>query len=389
MSDKCKTASTLCYIASNDALIKFCGTDLALGERYRESFGGEVTFSPVMSFLANSAELMDKGHDFWSKPLIGKCKGNCNCRMASKMSKRGYKRFDSCKYARFYITERRRELLAEGEENAELPVMSLKRNLVECVAAGETFVDPFAYLMAYESEVKAMYSHRCDLSLLEKAALHYLEIGLEERELDYIKYIASYDDLVGGAVAGKPADQTWEEWIPAVGKLHYESGGRLEVVSGVRPVGDFFDPLMYIATYAGVEAQFKKEDGEYDNDALALAYITIGASNGLARNGFNSSVFLANYPELVGEDVYTNDEVDDRKVAKLWLARHAAGEVPELDKFDPLDFKETNELGDDADIFKVFVERKVTEHRSELKKQAKAWYRMRRVLCTAPKKADS
>jgi hypothetical protein len=263
------------------------------------------------------------------------------------LTKRKVGSFDPVKYTTYFIIAKLLNLTGKSDKDVER----------------EGF-DPYAYLMAYEKDILVMYkdSKYRDLSKLQKAALHFIEVGLEVVELDYLKYVATYDDVVVGAISTNGDNQAWSVYIPVYGKLHYESGGKLEILTGAREVVDFFDPVLYAATYPMAKSAILGTNGVVDNTKATVAYITVGAFNGFMKNGFVPMVFLANYPELVSEDIYTDGELCDRKIAKLWLEKFSADTT--LDKFDVEDFKENNELKDDEDPYKVFVLLKVKEHKN-------------------------
>ena len=343
--------NSLRFIASYDDTVQFCGVDESLGERYQtifaESQGRVSTFDPIMSAAANmEAGVLDKV-DVWTR--VG---GS-----SFKAAKRGFGTFDSVKYTKYFI-ETQKAHLENPEESSGLL---------------RTGFDAYSYLMAHEEEILAMYKDS-EMSLLQKAALHYVEMNGEIAELDYVRYIASYDDLVLGSVSGRPFDQTWEQWLPTVGKWHYENVGRAEIESGIRAVTPFFDAVKYIASYAGVQDSFKNEDGSFDETKCAIAFITFGAFNGLTRDGFQPNVFLANYPEVLAEDIYVNGEISTVKVAKIWLERFKDGIT--LDKFDPVDFKEVMGLDEATDPFTSFVQAKSKEYKRLLQKQGKMFYKM-------------
>jgi len=92
-------------------------------------------------------------------------------------------------------------------------------------------------------------------------------------------------------------------------------------------------------------------------------------------------MYLANYPELVKEDIYTNKVVDEKKVAKVWLDNY--NNDIKLDEFDSEDFKESNELKEEEDPFKQFVNMKVKELAKQLKKESGFVYKL--LSCTRPK----
>lgn len=336
------------FIASYDDTIQFCGTDEVLGERFKTIFaeaqGRAVTFDPVYVAASNIDSL--ESVDIWTNQKTG------------KKAKQGCGNFDASKFTKYFIQTQKAHLESPEESDA-------------LVRMG---FDAYAYLMAHEEEILAMYGKREDLSKLQMASLHYVEMRGEIVELDYLRYIATYDDLVLGAVSSKPYDQTWEQWLPVVGQTHYVTAGLIEIVMGVRPIVPFFDATKYIASYAGVADAFKNEDGSLNETAAAIAFITFGAFNGFQRDSFQPNVFLANYPELLAEDIYINNEISTVKVAKLWLDRVKEGVT--LDKFDPVDFKEVMGLDELTDPFTSFVTSKLSEYRKMLKKQASTWWKM-------------
>ena len=336
------------FIASYDDTIQFCGTDEELGTRFKTIFaeaqGRAVNFDPMYVAASNVDSLVSV--DIWTNPKTG------------KKAKQGFGNFDASKFTKYFIQTQKAHL-ESPEENTALLRMGF---------------DAYAYLMAHEEEIVAMYGKCEDLSKLQMASLHYVEMRGEIVELDYVRYIATYDDLVLGAVSSKPWDQTWEQWLPIVGQTHYTTAGLMEIVMGVRPVVQFFDATKYIATHAEAADAFKNEDGSLNETAAAIAFITFGAFNGLSRDAFQPNVFLANYPELLAEDIYINDEISTVKVAKIWLEKFKDGVV--LDKFDPVDFKEVMGLDELTDPFTSFVTSKLGEYRKMLKKQASTWWKM-------------
>ena len=336
------------FIASNDDTIEFCGLNVELGKKFQDSFGAKqnriTTFDPIMS-LASNPDLLSK--DFFTKK-------------SGKPCKRQHATFDAEKYTKYFI------------ETKALHLKDSEKNDIQ--RAG---FDAYVYLMNNEEDINALYSKMSDLSNLQKAALHFIELGkpetLDSLELNGFKYVASYDDLILGCVASKPMDKSWDEWIPAVAKLHYETTGRNEIVLGIRPLNDFFDATKYIASYPAVSDTFKNDAGEIDELQATIAYITVGAFSGLVRNSFNPYVYIANYPELIKEDIYVNDEISYAKVAKIWLEKFKDG--IDLTKFDPADYIQAMKLDENADAFKEFVDAKVTEYKKLLKKQASWWFK--------------
>ena len=335
----------LLFIASYDDTIQFCGTDEALGERFKKIFaeaqGRQVFFDPIYVAASNS-EILSK-IDVWSKN--------------EKKSKRGFGRFDASKFTKYFINTQKLHLESPDTKDA------LKRD----------GFDAYAYLMAHEEEIEALYGKIENLTKLQMASLHYVEMNGEIVELDYLRYIATYDDLILGAVTNKPAEQTWDEWLPHVGKLHYSTSGLSEIVLGMRQIIPFFDATKYIATHSYAADTFKNEDGSLNETQATIGYITFGSLNGLSRDDFKPNVFLANYPELLAEDIYINNEISPLKVAKLWLERVKEG--LRLDKFDPLDFAEVMGIDEKVDAFEYFVKSKLKEYRSMLKRHSGLWYR--------------
>ena len=343
------------FIASYDDVVRFCGIDTGLAERYQtvfaESQGRSVIFDPILAAASNSDVLVNKKNDLWTK------KGS--------QAKRGLHSFDQVKFCKFFI----KGLKSHMEDSEKNPPLNRKG------------FDSFAYLMAYEEDILALYPSD-NLSKLQKAALHFVEVGKEEVELDYLRYVATYDDLILGSLSSNKDGKPWEEFIPYSGKLHYESVGRNEIMEGTRAVIDFFDSTKYLATYPQALDLFLKESGSLDNDKAAIVYITAGAAGGLVRNAFNHNVYLANYPEVLEEDIYVNKEISPVKVAKIWLERFKDG--IDLTKFDAVDYRESNGLEEAVDVYYNFVNAKKTEYMKMLKKRSKLLYRLGSTMCIAP-----
>ena len=346
---------TLKFIASYDDIIRFCGIDVSLADRYQnvfaESQGRKTVFDPILAAASNPEVLKNKKNDIWTK------KGS--------HAKRGLNNFDQLKFCKLFINK----LKLHMEDSEKNP--PLNRN----------GFDAYAYLMAYEEDILALYQSE-ELSKLQKAALHFVEVGREEVELDYLRYIASYDDLVLGTLSANTEGKPWEEYIPVVGKLHYESIGREEIRLGSRPLLDFFDSTKYIASYPQAIDLFTKESGSIDAEKAALAYITIGSSSGCVRSAFNHNVYLANYPEILEEDIYVNKEISPIKVAKIWLDRFKDG--VDLSKFDAVDYRESNGLEETVDVYSRFVNARKLEYMKMLKKRSKLLYRLASSVCIAP-----
>ena len=324
---------SLRLIASYDDLTQLCGLDTTLAEKFSKLMDDRtVTFDPILS-CASNPDLLKKGHFFSRK---------------GKDCKRALNAFDEEKFTKYFIKTQLKNLNSKETSG-------LLRN----------GFDAYSYLMAYEKEINEVYK-RDDLSSLQKAALYFVETGSEERELDYRKFLASYDDLSIGAVMNKPPTKELLDWLPEYGKTCYESTVKNEILSGKRPVAPFFDATRYIASYPETYDHFKSEDGSVDEDKATLAWFIFGVQNGIKRDQFSPMAYLANNPDVCKEDIYTNNKVDEMKVARLWLEKTKDG--IDLTSFDVEDFKESHELKEDEDPFKVFVEQKVNEHFKELKK---------------------
>lgn len=328
---------SLALIASHDDLIKLCGTDTTLADKFSTVFPTFVpVFDPAISLASNPDALSGA---FWTN------KRGISC-------KRGAGTFNVEKYTKFFIETKKAHL--EDPENKP----DIERFGYDC----------YAYLMAYEEDILETYLNRDDLNKLQKAALHKVEVGLEDKPLDFLKYVATYDDLVFMANSTKPFNQTPEAYSKFMGEMQYNTAGKAEIHLGLRPLVDFFDAVKYIASYPTTFNSFKDpQSGKVDEDKATLAYITIGAASGLPRNAFSPFIYLANNPDIVKEDIYVNDQISEKKVASVWLDKFGSG--VDLTKFDLDDFKEQNKLDDNEDPFKAFVNIKLKEYKSELKRQ--------------------
>ena len=232
--------------------------------------------------------------------------------------------------------------------------------------------------MAYEKDIDAMYNEK-EMTPLQKAALHFVEFGFEEKELDYAKYIASYDDLSAGALSSKPADQELVDWLPVVGKMHYESSGKTEIQLGIRPLTPFFNALMYVASYPQCKDAFMTAEGLIDETIAIATFVGYGLPMGLARNAFAPFAYLANSPDAVSEDIYDNGKVDKEKVAQMWIKNWSS---VDLSSFDPTTFSISKGLEDGADAFEAFVNEKVEEYQVHLKNQRTIWNRIKKSVPT-------
>tara|TARA_B100001094_G_C18148197_1_gene782088 strand:- start:730 stop:1923 length:1194 start_codon:yes stop_codon:yes gene_type:complete len=328
---------SLGLIASHDDLIKLCGVDTTLADKFSNVFPTFISvFDPATS-LASNPDAISGG--FWTN------KRGISC-------KRGVGTFNIEKYTKFFI-ETKKAYLEDPENKPDI----------------ERFgYDCYAYLMAYEEDILETYSNRDDLNNLQKAALHKVEVGLEDKPVDYLKYVATYDDLVFMTNSTKPSNQTPEAYTKYMGEMHYNSTGKGEIHMGIRPLVDFFDAVKYIASYPTTFNSFKDpQSGKVDEDKATIAYITIGATCGLPRNAFSPFIYLANNPDIVKEDIYVNEQISEKKVASIWLDKFGSG--VDLTKFDLEDFKEQNKLDENEDPFKAFVNIKLREYKAELKQQ--------------------
>ena len=382
---------SLRLIASYDDLIQLCGFDTVLAEKFTSIMETrEEIFDPILS-CASNPDLLVKGHFFTRK---------------GKECKRSLHTFDPNKYTKLFIklksaqltleklarseevveteAETEEEIEAENKQTIEIENESKdkckSKLVVNVVRSG---FDAYAYLMKYEKEINELYSEKSDLSKLQKAALYFIESGSQECDIDPLKYVASYDDLSLSSMENKPEDKDVKDWLPECGNWHYEHIGRQEILSGHRSVNEFFDATKYIASYPETYDAFKSEDGTLNEIAATIAWISFGISNGLTRNQFSPMVYLANNPDLCKEDIYSNKKVDENKVAKKWLDNFSKG--IELSNFDVEDFKESNELKDDEDPFKIFVERKIVEFQKELKKSNSPLKKLGKLVPGLPK----
>jgi hypothetical protein len=342
------TLELLPLIASYDDFIKLCGTDVELVDKYQAAFSEErvTNFEPLKS-LASNPQFLGKGYDIWA----GK--------------KRGYKKLDVHKYCRLFITMKRK-FLKDPENNEDV-----RRD----------GFDAYPYFVQYEKDIELMYAHKEDLNNLEKATLHFIEIGSPEVELDYLKYVASHDDCISGFLQLNPScTSESKQDIIDFGKLHYESFGKFEIASGTRQL-QLFDALMYVASYPNLQDLFKDDQGEIMTEFTTLNFILVGFKNSLARNGFNASAYLANETELLKGDIYMGKQmIDVHKVAKLWLKNFKDKKI-DLTKFDYLTYKQDNNVADDVCVFTDFVGSKIQKIKGTSKGFANS---LRSVACVAP-----
>lgn len=350
-----KVCDVLKFIASNDDIIELCGLNKTLATKYQKIYKDskkESIFDPIMS-LASNPELIDNKYDFWSTK-----KG--------AMTKKKYGSFDADKYTKFYISSRKSYI--ENNENPNFKSSGF---------------DAYNYLMTYEDDIITKYEDYDDLTLLQKAALHYIEITYEEKQLDYLKYLASYDDLITLASESIPKENELP-WLIDFAKMHYNNTGKKEIMDGVRDVTNFFDPWKYIASYPATKDLFWNKDEDTLNETNAtLAFIKDGFKHGLHRNIFIPDVYLANYPERIKDDIFINGKICFHKVAKIWLKNFP--KEASFDIFDPTEFADQNGVKDAFDSFKTFVCKQVSVYDNFMKNNKKIWYKFRNMMfCAKP-----
>lgn len=365
MEKKCaytvqNSMSTLEYIATYDDLIQFCGTDQELGKKHKNVFSEKetrsVSFDPYIS-AASNVDVLTSDADIWTNPKTGK----------SGTRKKGF--FDNEKYTALFITRMKEHL-----EDTEKPKLERKG------------FDPYAYLMAYEEDVKNEYRD-ADVSLIQKACLHFIEFGYDVKPVDHLRYMASYNDVIVGAYTSKQPDVEIIEWIPKFAEYHYTNVGREEILSGTRSADFIFDPTKYVATYVPTKDVFTDPvTGVINEHAATMAYITIGASNGLQPDLFNPHVFLSNYPELVKEDIYVKSaedgEISKKKLSKLWIDKFPHN--IDLTKFDLAKFKAESKITDDLEAFAANALAEIKKYQKELLAQKSVLIRLWRALPTLP-----
>ena len=170
------------YMASHDDVLKFCRTDFTLAKRFFENFPDKCIniFDPIIS-AASNPELI-KSTSIWSK------KGN--------LTKKALHTFDEELYTKVFI-KARLAFLENNEKNEEPKRFGF---------------DAYQYLMVHEKDIKEIYKNE-ELNSLQKAALYFIESGKPEEELNYLTYVASYDDVIVGAINSKPEEKSWDEWL--------------------------------------------------------------------------------------------------------------------------------------------------------------------------------
>jgi len=320
----------LICLASNDNLIKLCGTDTKLVEKYQKVFEDKtlsMDFDPIIVAANN----------------IDSCK-----------IYKGFRKFDAKKFTLAFI-KNRMEFLKDTEFKVK--------------AMSKSGFDFFAYYMNYEDEIEAIYGDD-DFTKAQKACIHYIEFRKEEKDVDYLRYAASFDDVIDILMKVMPTDATPMSWLKENAREHYLNIGKNEIMTGVREIPEIFNAWLYIASYAGTKDIFWNTTRETLDEILAtVAFITTGYKEGLSRDLFNSDVYLANYPDNLLEDIYVERKISKVKVAKCWLKKFP--DETTLDKFDPMSFSEAHGLDDPFNSCKSFVDYQTKIYSKFLKKQSK------------------
>ena len=324
----------LICLASNEKLLKLCGMDTKLLEKYKKTFENEdlkSDFDPIM-VAPNNLKL---------------CSGF-----------KGKGNFNAEKFTRAFL-------------NARLDFFNGKKKAEEPPTSGFDF---FAYFMTYEDEILALYPDD-ELSKARKACLHYIEFRKELKEPDYLRYLASFDDIIKPTLKMMPDDVVPLEWLTTTAKDHYETLGQNELLSGVRDIPELFDPYIYIASYAGTKDLFwNKEDDCLNETSATVAFIVTGFSSELKRDLFTPDVYLANYPENLMEDIFVEGVISKRKVAKVWLKKFP--EETTLSKFDPMSFAEVHGIEDPFKSCSSFVDYQADKYKRTVKKNSRFFNRL-------------
>lgn len=319
---------SLICLASNEKLLKLCEMDIKLLERYRKSFEDDelkMDFDPILTAA-------------------------CNPNLCTAFKGKG--KFDPEKFTRTYLL-------------ARMNFLNEKKGATDPLTSGFDF---FAYFMNYEDEIQALYPDE-NLSKMHKSCLHFIELRKEEKEVDYLRYMASYDDIIKPTLRMMPDDIAPLEWLTTTAKDHYETIGKNEILSGVREIPDLFDPYIYIASYAGTKNIFwNNSTNELDEKAATVAFIVTGFNSGLKRDIFDQDVYLANYPENLMEDIFVEGSISKRKVAKVWLRKFP--EETTLSKFDPMSFAEAHGIDDPFKSCSSFVGFQANKYMKTVKKNS-------------------
>ena len=360
--------SVLEYIASYDDLIQFCGTNDELGKKHKNVFADKetrlTTFDPYLSAASNPDILKDET-EMWL---------NAKTLKAGSI-KRGF--FSPEKYTSLFINTMKDHL-----EDTEKPKL---------VRSG---FDSYAYLMAYEETILNEYKD-LNISIIQKACLHYIEIRYDIKPVDYLRYLASYNDLIIAAYQVKKKAADDNVYFHKFAETHYKSKGLKEILSGVRKADVIFNPTKYVATYIHTKDAFTDPiTGVINEKSATMAYITHGAANGLQPDLFNPYVFISNYPELVREDIYVKDvtdgEISKQKLSKIWIDKFPHN--IDLSKFNVTQYKLDAHLEDDIQAFKINALNKVIEYQKEIRIAASFFVRFFKIFnisCVSKKSKES
>lgn len=344
-------------LASYDDVIKFARDDLTLAKKYFENF--PENRDEIMNTYLSAAS----NPEWVSKLSVWTEKNN--------HTKRAIGTFDEELYLREFI-KARMNWLDDKEKNKE-PL--------------RTGFDVGSYFFKYEKDIVSLYESS-DLSLVEKTCLYKVESQNEDAELDTLRYIASYDDVIIGALNSKPTDKTFEEWLPEVAKIHYTNVGKDEIISSKRSLEKLFNPEDYVASYPQTIDHLKDSEGNISDEKVCFVYITYGFVAGLARSNIDLYELLSSHQDIIQEDVYVNGKLNKEKVIKRWIEKVKTGDVTPT-KFDDKEHKILNELSDEENVYKHFVDQKIEEWFKELKRRSSIFYKLRNMIklptCTRPK----
>ena len=334
-------------VASYDDLIQLCSTDTNLAHRYKSVMEQrDVTFDPYIS-CASNPELLNNSKIYTKN---------------NKISKRMLHTFNADLYTSFFIKQK---LLCIEQQNNN----NIKRD----------GFDAYAYLMAYEDEILNVYKTNTKLTKLQKAALYFIETGSEEKELNYYRYVATYDDVAKlcshitienlaklcSHITTENLDYFVNE-VSLIGKTHYHTHGKAEINNGSRDVIDFFDHDLYIASHPHTYNEFKNSDGSINENLAIYMWIKFGSTYNIPKNSFSPMMYIANNPQVCSDDVYKNKKLNSKKIIKHWL-EHQNDPTVNMNTFDVEDYIETNELNSDVNPYEEFALRKADEFQKQLK----------------------
>lgn len=343
-------------LASYDDVISFARDDLTLAKKYFDNFpkDRDAVMNTYLSAASNS--------DWVSTLSIWTNKNN--------HTKRAIGTFDEEMYLREFIKARMNWL--DDKEKHKEPLR-------------EGF-DVGAFFFGYEKDIVSLYESS-DLSLIEKACLYKVESQKEDVPLDVLRYIATYDDVITGALNSKPNDKTFEEWLPEVGNIHYTNVGKQEIIESKRPLDNLFNTDDYVASYPESIDHLKDSEGNVSSEKVCVVYITYGFVSGLSRSKIDVYELLSSHQDIIQSDVYVNNKLSKDKVIKRWIEKVKSGDVTPT-KFDDKEHKIVNELSDEDNVYKHFVEQQIESWFKELKRRSSIFYKLRNLIklptCTRP-----